>query len=86
MHLKPDAHVAHPVKPVPPHCPHWAVVQEPPPELAVLVVAGAELALVEVAGVVVDVTSVVAGVLPPPPLQEKTAGPGMVYLLEVVME
>ena len=86
MHVYGEAHALHPLYPIPPHCAHCAAVHPP-------------AAAVELAGGATDVTSVVdgfgaavvddaGGVLPPPlllPLQEKTGGPGMVYLLEVVM-
>lgn len=72
LHVDPAAQVVQPVQPAPPHWPHLATVQ----------VAGDE-------GVglgTTDVTSVVgAGLglglglgLAPPPLHEKTAGPGTV--------
>jgi len=85
LHVKPDCNVVQPVKPLPPHWPHCAVVQPPVGALvvglaAVLVEEEAALDVVRVASVVglAEVVGVVAleldGELPPPP-QEKTGGP-----------
>ncbi len=81
--MRPLAQVLQPVKPEPPHCPYWEVVQ--PPDGA-LVVALAEDALVLAVVMVVNVDSLVelAGLtgvvdvcepVSPPPAQEKTGGP-----------
>jgi hypothetical protein len=90
LQVYPDAHVVQPVKPVPPHCPHWAVVHPLLPPLDDDDWAGGAAELfVEVTsvleGLLADVVGawlgdwVVVGLLPPPLLapQVKRGGPGI---------
>ena len=74
LHVEPLAHVAHPLKPIPPHWPNLAVLQP-----AGVVAAGA---LVVVTRVVVGWLGVVGEepLLPPPEEEphDQTAGPGTV--------